>query len=55
MTKIKRAQEILKQEYEIAKTLEYVTDPIAWALHETWKLFDRIEVQAMPDTEAEKE
>ena len=40
-TKLKKAQEVLEKEYEIAKTLEYIKDPLAWALYETWNIFDR--------------
>ena len=31
----------LRDNYERAKTLSYVNDPLAWALYQTWKTFDR--------------
>ncbi len=31
----------LKKEYERAKGLAYVNNPLAWALYQTWKYFDR--------------
>lgn len=34
---IGEAVETLKAEYEEACKLEYVIDPVAYALHETWK------------------
>ena len=30
----------LRDNYERAKTLSYVNDPLAWALYQTWKDFD---------------
>lgn len=35
------AIKILKQKYERAKHLEYVKKPIAYALYQTWKYFDK--------------
>ena len=32
--------ELLEQEYEKAKNLEYVRDPLAYALYHTWKKVD---------------
>ena len=33
--------EMLKKEYERAKGLEYVFDPLAFALYSTWKKVDK--------------
>ena len=33
------------EEYERAKRLEYVRNPLAWALYETWKVIDRLEIR----------
>lgn len=32
------------EEYEKAKGLDYVRNPLAWALHEVWKQTDRLEL-----------
>ena len=37
---IEYAIKILKKNYEQAKRLEYVHDPLAWALYYTWVYFD---------------
>lgn len=37
---IDKAIELLQAEYERAKTLEYVRDPVAWALYQVWKKAD---------------
>ena len=37
---IGKAIELLQAEYERAKTLEYVRDPVAWALYQVWKKAD---------------
>lgn len=50
-TKLKKAQEVLEKEYEIAKTLEYIKDPLAWALYETWRIFDRANEEAAREEE----
>lgn len=34
------AIETLKKQYEKAKLLEYVRNPLAYALYQTWKLYD---------------
>ena len=38
---IEKAKELLEKEYEKAKTLEYVVDPVAYALYRVWKLADK--------------
>lgn len=37
---LEKAIEILKKEYEKAKQLEWVRNPIAYALYKTWKQAD---------------
>ena len=37
---IEYAIKILKKNYERARKLEYVRDPISWALYYTWLQFD---------------
>lgn len=37
---IDKAIELLQEEYERAKTLEFVRDPVAWALYQVWKKAD---------------
>lgn len=37
------AIELLKEEYERAKSLEYVRNPLAFALYHTWKKIDKEE------------
>ena len=36
-----RAVSILTKNYENAKRLKFVYNPIAWALYYTWKYFDK--------------
>ena len=38
---LEQAIELLKQEYERAKTLEYVQKPLAFALYQVWKEADK--------------
>ena len=37
---IEAAIKLLQEEYERAKTLEFVRDPVAWALYQVWKKAD---------------
>ena len=37
---LKKAIELLESEYERAKKLEYVRNPLAWALYQVWKKAD---------------
>ena len=37
---LEKAVATLRNNYERAKTLNYVYDPLAWALYQTWKEFD---------------
>ena len=37
---IDTAIKLLQEEYERAKTLEFVRDPVAWALYQVWKKAD---------------
>lgn len=41
MRTIEDAIEMLKKQYEKALTNPFVRDPLAYALYQTWKLFDR--------------
>ena len=38
---IEQAIELLKKEYERAKNMEYVQNPLAWALFQVWKEADK--------------
>ena len=38
---LKEAIKMLETEYERAKKLEYVYDPLAFALHRVWRKADR--------------
>lgn len=38
---IERAIELLKIEYEKAKLLAYVVNPLAYALYQVWKIADK--------------
>lgn len=38
--RIDTAIELLQAEYERAKTLEFVRDPVTWALYQVWKKAD---------------
>lgn len=35
------AIKLLEKEYERAQSMEYVKNPIAWALYQTWKKADK--------------
>lgn len=37
---LKKAIELLEAEHERAKKLEYVHNPLAWALYQVWKKAD---------------
>lgn len=39
--KIKKAIEDLREEYDRAKHLNYVKNPLAYALYQVWKKYDR--------------
>lgn len=39
--KIDTAIKLLQEEYERAKKLEFVRDPVAYALYQVWKKADR--------------
>lgn len=39
MTELDKAIEMLKEEYERAVKLDFVYDPIAYALFQTWEKF----------------
>lgn len=38
---LKKAIKLLEEEYEKAKKLEWVHDPLAYALHKVWREADR--------------
>ena len=38
--RIETAIEKLKEKYEKAQKIEYVRDPVAWALFHVWKMAD---------------
>lgn len=38
--RIETAEKKLREEYERAKKLEYVRNPVAWALYQVWKKAD---------------
>lgn len=40
MTDINKAIEVLKEQYERAQKLDWVQNKMAWALYQTWKIFD---------------
>ena len=37
---IEKAIEILKHNYERALKIEYIHNPLAWALYKTWRFVD---------------
>ena len=43
MQNIDKVIEYLRKQYELALTLEYVRKPLAWALYQTWRYYDRKE------------
>lgn len=38
---INEAKKLLDEEYERAKLLEYVINPLAYALYQVWKIADK--------------
>lgn len=38
---LERAISLLRKEYERARTLDYVRNPLAWALYQIWKKVDK--------------
>lgn len=40
MTKLDEAIELLKKNYEKAQGKDWITYPMAWALYQTWKVYD---------------
>ena len=42
---LEQAIELLRQEYERAKNMEYVQKPLAWALFQVWKKADRAKMK----------
>ena len=40
-SRIERAIRVLQKNYNLALSRDYIQNPIAWALYETWKEFDR--------------
>lgn len=45
MTELDEAIELLKQNYEEAQNMKQVLSPIAYALYQTWKEFDKRELK----------
>lgn len=41
MKELNKAIKVLKEQYEKAKKIGWVRNPIAYALYQTWKIFDR--------------
>lgn len=37
---IEKAKQLLEEEFERAKRLEYVKNPLAYALYQVWKMAD---------------
>lgn len=37
---LKKAIKLLEDEYERAKKMEHVQNPLAWALYQVWKIAD---------------
>ena len=40
MTELNKAIKVLKEQYEKAKKMDWVRNKIAYALYQTWKIFD---------------
>lgn len=38
---LEQAIELLNWQYEKAQNMEYVQNPLAWALHQVWKVADK--------------
>ena len=43
---IEEAIAMLRKNYERAKTLKYVYNPLGWALYRTWRYYDKKEKEA---------
>lgn len=41
MTELERAIEDLKREYERALKIEYIRNPLAWALYHVWRKYNK--------------
>ena len=41
MTDLDKAIKVLKEQYEKAKKIGWIINPIAYALYQTWKIFDK--------------
>ena len=41
MSDLNKAIKTLKEQYEKAKKIGWVQNPIAYALYQTWKIFDK--------------
>lgn len=37
---LEKAIELLREEYEKAKTQEWILNPLGWAFYQTWKRID---------------
>ena len=40
MTEIDKAIQFLREQYERAKRIEFIHNPLAWALYQTWRHVD---------------
>lgn len=40
MTELDKVIKVLKEQYEKAKKIGWIRNPIAYALYQTWKIFD---------------
>lgn len=38
---LEKAIKLLEEQYERAKKLEYVENPLAWALYQVWRTVDK--------------
>ena len=52
--KIETAVKLLMKEYERAKTLEWVRNPVAWALYQVWRKADEEKLQRKRRTKNER-
>ena len=43
MTDLDKAIKVLKEQYEKVKKIGWIRNPIAYALYQTWKIFDKQE------------
>lgn len=48
---LQKAIRMLDAEYERAKQLEYVRNPLAWALYRVWKAVDADQPEVEPDAQ----